>query len=150
MTFADLSSLLRVSLFAMLMIAFVDYFCLLFETQIPRLSILLDTLLTIVVVGGLSCKDTVIENENGFLVEPRNVQMLTQRMVWFIKNSDAIERMGVQSRRMAAATFSVEIVNRTIVDLLLRDQSPADVSSIGSSLNAGLNEVALTGWQRST
>jgi len=54
-TFADLSSLLRVSLFSMLMIAFVDYFFLLFETQIPRLSILLDTLLTIVVVGGLRC-----------------------------------------------------------------------------------------------
>ena len=54
-TFADLSSLLRVSLFSMLMIAFVDYFFLLFESQIPRLSILLDTLLTIVVVGGLRC-----------------------------------------------------------------------------------------------
>ncbi len=52
-TFTDLSSLLKVSFASMVMIAFVDYFFLLFPSQIPRLTIFIDTLLTIIVVGGL-------------------------------------------------------------------------------------------------
>lgn len=54
-TFADLGSLLRVSLASMLMVVFVDYYFLLFDSQIPRLTILLDTFTTILVVGGLRC-----------------------------------------------------------------------------------------------
>jgi FlaA1/EpsC-like NDP-sugar epimerase len=54
-TFADLGSLLRVSLASMLMVVFVDYYFLLFDSQIPRLTILLDTITTILVVGGLRC-----------------------------------------------------------------------------------------------
>jgi FlaA1/EpsC-like NDP-sugar epimerase len=54
-TFADLGSLLRVSLASMVMVAFVDYYLLHFDSQIPRLTILLDTFTTILVVGGLRC-----------------------------------------------------------------------------------------------
>ena len=52
-TFSDLGSLLRASFLAMMSIVFVDYYFLEYRSQIPRLSILLDTLLTIIVIGGL-------------------------------------------------------------------------------------------------
>ncbi len=54
-TFADLQSLLKVALLSMIVVAFVDYFLLPFTGSIPRLSILLDALTTVIVIGGLRC-----------------------------------------------------------------------------------------------
>ena len=52
-TFADLRSLVRVSLLSMVVVAFVDYFLLPLHAQIPRLTILLDTMCTILLLGGV-------------------------------------------------------------------------------------------------
>lgn len=54
-TFADLRSLLKVTLISMLAVAFLNFFVLSFQNAIPRLTILLDALLTVFVVGGLRC-----------------------------------------------------------------------------------------------
>ena len=54
-TFADIRSLMRASLLSMIMVAFVDYFLVNHIGQIPRAVILIDTLLTIFLVGGLRC-----------------------------------------------------------------------------------------------
>ncbi len=62
-TFADLGSLLRVSLLSMVCVVFVDYYLLIFKSQIPRLTILLDMLLTIIVVGGLRCSWRFIDQQ---------------------------------------------------------------------------------------
>ncbi|MGV3484945.1 MAG: UDP-N-acetylglucosamine 4,6-dehydratase family protein [Planctomycetaceae bacterium] len=70
-TFADLSSLLRVSLLSMVTIAFVDYYLLLFNEQIPRLTILIDTLLTIIVVGGLRCSWRFVDEQLGPVLQRR-------------------------------------------------------------------------------
>ncbi|TWT52125.1 nucleoside-diphosphate sugar epimerase/dehydratase [Allorhodopirellula solitaria] len=52
-TFADLRSLLKVTLISMLAVAFLDYFAMSFQGAIPRLTIVLDALLTVLVIGGL-------------------------------------------------------------------------------------------------
>ena len=52
-TFSDVMPLLRASLLAMFVVAFVDYFLLNHIDQIPRAVIVIDTLLTILVIGGL-------------------------------------------------------------------------------------------------
>lgn len=52
-TFADLQALLKVSFTSMVVVAFMDYFLLPLDGQIPRLSIILDTVFTILIVGGL-------------------------------------------------------------------------------------------------
>jgi FlaA1/EpsC-like NDP-sugar epimerase len=52
-TFADLQALLKVSIASMFAVAFMDYFLLTLHGQIPRLSIVLDTVFTILVIGGL-------------------------------------------------------------------------------------------------
>ncbi len=62
-TFSDLGSLLRVSLLSMICVVFVDYYFLNFKTQIPRLTILLDMLLTIIIVGGLRCSWRFIDQQ---------------------------------------------------------------------------------------
>ncbi len=72
--FADLSALLRVSLMSMITVAFVDYFLLMFESQIPRITILLDTLLTIIIVGGLRCSWRYIDEQFGPLMRRRTVR----------------------------------------------------------------------------
>ena len=54
-TFADIKSLLRASLLSMCVVAFVDYFLINHIGQIPRAVIIFDTLLTILMVGGLRC-----------------------------------------------------------------------------------------------
>ena len=52
-TFSDVMPLLRASLLAMFVVAFVDYFLVNHIDQIPRAVIVIDTLLTILVIGGL-------------------------------------------------------------------------------------------------
>ncbi|MGB7328712.1 MAG: nucleoside-diphosphate sugar epimerase/dehydratase [Rubripirellula sp.] len=54
-TFADIKSLIRASFISMLVIAFVDYFFNYNYGHVPRAVIVFDTLLTIIVVGGLRC-----------------------------------------------------------------------------------------------
>ncbi len=51
-TFADLRSLMKVSMLSMIVIAFIDYFAFPLHA-IPRLSILLDMIVTVLVIGGL-------------------------------------------------------------------------------------------------
>lgn len=54
-TFADLRALLKVSAASLMAVAFMDYFVLSLNEQIPRWSIILDAILTVLVIGGLRC-----------------------------------------------------------------------------------------------
>ncbi len=94
------------------------------------------------------CRETVVANQNGFLVEPRSVPELVQRMIWFIENRDAIEPMGIQSRRLAVSKFSVDIVNRTITDYLLHDRAAADTSHTQGLLDRRSQEIGSAGFAR--
>ena len=61
------------------------------------------------------CKETVIQGENGFLVSPKSVSSLVEAMIFFIKNPEAIPRMGYKSRKIAEKKFNVHTVNQTIL-----------------------------------
>lgn len=97
-TFRDLQALLRVSLFSMCFVAFVDYFILAFDTAIPRLSILLDALVTIVVIGGLRSTwrfaDEMMGNKRGRGRSPAlliGTDHLTGRLASQINSNDAMK-----------------------------------------------------------
>ena len=64
------------------------------------------------------CRETVIDGVNGYLIEPKNVNQLTQRMLMFIDNRYLIDAMGVESRRLAEAKFDVKDVNRRLIGIL--------------------------------
>ena len=66
------------------------------------------------------CKKTVINNENGYLVEPRNSREVAECMEKLLLNKADAERMGKSSRNLAEKTFDVKIVNKKIISLVNR------------------------------
>ena len=64
------------------------------------------------------CKETVHENINGFLVPVGSSKELANRMIWFIKNSNEIKSMGVQSRKIVEKRFDVRKVNKEMLKIL--------------------------------
>ena len=64
------------------------------------------------------CKETVIENKNGFLVPVRNADALAERMIWFIEHRDQWEIMGRCSRQMAEEKFDVQKINKEIMTIM--------------------------------
>ncbi len=61
------------------------------------------------------CRETVVEDENGFLVPARSVDALILAMERFILEPELIKRMGMRSREMAVAKFDVHKVNAVML-----------------------------------
>lgn len=69
----------------------------------------------IITTNSTGCKETVIDGENGFLVPPRDVNSLVDKMVWMIENSDKVERMGKRSREICVNKFDVYKINEKML-----------------------------------
>jgi len=64
------------------------------------------------------CRETVVNGENGWLVEKTNVEHLAERMVWFIENQNQWSVMGKKSHTMANEKFDVHKVNAEILNIM--------------------------------
>ena len=64
------------------------------------------------------CRETVVNGENGWLVEKANVEQLAERMIWFIENQDKWSLMGEKSHTMANEKFDVHKVNAEILKIM--------------------------------
>lgn len=64
------------------------------------------------------CKETVVNGENGWLVEKANVEQLAERMIWFIENQNDWQRMGDVSRYMAEKRFDVHKINKDLLSIM--------------------------------
>lgn len=64
------------------------------------------------------CRETVIDGVNGFLVPPWQPQALAERMSYFIENPEEIQRMGLESQRIAREKFDVNRVNQRLLTIL--------------------------------
>ncbi|MDW1889929.1 glycosyltransferase family 4 protein [Vibrio sp. 1733] len=64
------------------------------------------------------CRETVVNGENGWLVEKANVDQLAERMIWFIENQDLWQEMGKSSHDMAYDKFDVHKVNAEILRIM--------------------------------
>ncbi|MEH0760286.1 glycosyltransferase family 4 protein [Vibrio sp. 16] len=64
------------------------------------------------------CRETVVNGENGWLVEKANVEQLAERMVWFIENQNQWSLMGKKSHTMANEKFDVHKVNAEILKIM--------------------------------
>ncbi|WP_437395706.1 glycosyltransferase family 4 protein [Flagellimonas lutimaris] len=62
------------------------------------------------------CKETIVENENGFLIAPNSLDPLIQACKFFIENPSKINQMGKRSRLLAEEKFDVNIINKHLVD----------------------------------
>ncbi|MGE4403628.1 MAG: glycosyltransferase family 4 protein [Desulfobulbus sp.] len=64
------------------------------------------------------CRETVIPGDNGWLVPKADAQALADSMIWFIENSDELQRMAKRSRQMAEKRFDVHKINRELMEIM--------------------------------
>ena len=61
------------------------------------------------------CRETVIEGENGFLVQPKSVDELAAAMAKLIQQPERVEQMGLVSLQRAREEFDVHKVNAVML-----------------------------------
>lgn len=64
------------------------------------------------------CRETVVDNENGWLVDKGDAVQLAKKMCWFIENPQEWERMARTSRRMVEDKFDVHKVNQMLFEVM--------------------------------
>ena len=64
------------------------------------------------------CRETVVDSVNGFLVEKWNPQALAEKMIYFIEHPEQIEKMGIESYKMAQERFDADKVNKRLLNML--------------------------------
>ena len=78
----------------------------------------------IITSDSVGCKEAVIDGKNGFLIPPKNVEALTDRLIRLINNPKLRADMGRASRAYAEANFSLQNViekHLAIYDELLQN-----------------------------
>ena len=61
------------------------------------------------------CRETVLNNLNGYLVKEKNLFSLLKAMVKLIKNDKYLFKMSKESRNLAVKKFDYKIVNQIIL-----------------------------------
>jgi glycosyltransferase involved in cell wall biosynthesis len=74
--------------------------------------------LPIITTDNVGCRDTVINNYNGFLIPIKSSDKLIEKIIYFLDNRDKIEEMGRCSRLLAIENFDITVKNKILVDLL--------------------------------
>ncbi|AXC85537.1 glycosyltransferase family 1 protein [Salmonella enterica subsp. salamae serovar 56:b:[1,5]] len=64
------------------------------------------------------CRETVINNLNGFLIPPWDSNELAKKMIFFIENPYIICQMGKQSRLLAEEKFNEEVFCNKLINIL--------------------------------
>lgn len=64
----------------------------------------------IITSNSVGCKETVIDGENGFLIPPKDVDALTEKLDLLIGNVGLRQKMGKASRQYAEKYFDIEVV----------------------------------------
>lgn len=66
----------------------------------------------IITSNSVGCKETVIDGENGFLIRPRDVDALTDKLDLLLSNQELRQKMGKASRAYAEKYFDIEVVKQ--------------------------------------
>lgn len=64
----------------------------------------------IITSNSVGCKETVVDGVNGFLIKPKDVDALTEKLDLLISNTELRQNMGRESRMYAEKYFDIEIV----------------------------------------
>jgi glycosyltransferase involved in cell wall biosynthesis len=75
----------------------------------------------IITTDAPGCRDTVIDMKNGFIVPPKDVASIVDKMNFLIEHPDIIKKMGDESHILATNKYDVNKVNRSILDFILKD-----------------------------
>jgi len=72
----------------------------------------------IITTDAPGCRETVVDNINGFLVPVKDSESLAKAMEMFIQNKELIAEMGANSRDLAEERYDVNKVNLSIIQAL--------------------------------
>lgn len=64
----------------------------------------------IITSNSVGCKETVIDGYNGFLIQPKDVDALTEKLDLLLSNKELRQKMGKNAREYAEKYFDIEIV----------------------------------------
>ena len=64
------------------------------------------------------CRETVTDGENGYLIQPKNIDALCEKMEYFIGNPTIAHNMGIDGRKKAETLFDVNLVNASICETM--------------------------------
>lgn len=64
----------------------------------------------IITTNSVGCKETVVDGENGFLIEPKDIDALTEKLDLLLGDKALRQRMGKASRAYAEKYFDIEVV----------------------------------------
>ncbi|MBR8706872.1 glycosyltransferase family 4 protein [Bacteroides pyogenes] len=64
----------------------------------------------VITSNSVGCKEAVIDGYNGFLIQPKDVDMLTEKLDLLLSDKDLRVKMGVNSREYAEKYFDIEVV----------------------------------------
>lgn len=65
------------------------------------------------------CRETVVNSDNGFIVPARNSNELAAAMELFVKTPSYIEEMGLASHKQCEKKYSIDIVNKDMISIIL-------------------------------
>ncbi len=71
----------------------------------------------IITSNSVGCKETVVDGENGFLIQPRDVEALTEKLDILISNKNLRIQMGKNARAYAEKYFDIEEVKKCHLDI---------------------------------
>lgn len=90
-----------------------------YREGVPRTSLeALAMGLPVVTTDSVGCRDTVEDGINGFLVPPRDVAALVDRMERYLTDRALVQRHGQASRERARRVFDIALVNQLMRDAL--------------------------------
>lgn len=64
----------------------------------------------VITSNSVGCKDTVVDGYNGFLIEPKDVDVLTDKLDLLLGDKELRVKMGKASREYAEKYFDIEVV----------------------------------------
>lgn len=66
----------------------------------------------IITSNSVGCKEAVIDGVNGFLICPKDVDALTEKLYLLLSNKELREKMGKAARKYAEKNFDIEVVKQ--------------------------------------
>ncbi len=64
------------------------------------------------------CRDAVKDGVNGYLVEPKNVEMLAQKMISLMQNEELAQKMSQNALKRCKTTYDVNVVNEKMLSIM--------------------------------
>lgn len=75
--------------------------------------------LAVITTDAPGCRETVVEGRNGYLVPVRSATRLTEAMLRYVEDPSLAHAHGMESRKLAAEKFDVQLINRQMLATLL-------------------------------